>query len=161
MIPMILSLRDEQPVDEKFVRRLVIETVATELGADAWPEPMRSQLLEMQFASRRNGIRADFQSGRSSIIEADGEDAGWLVVADLEGEVRIVEIMVAASARGRGIGSAVLRQVLERAEHAGKPARLHVNAANMGAIRLYERLGFRRTGGDEVSYLMERRGQSG
>jgi ribosomal protein S18 acetylase RimI-like enzyme len=53
----------------------------------------------------------------------------------------------------------VLRQTLERAEKAGKPARLHVNAANAGAIRLYERLGFRRIGGDEVNYLMEWRGQ--
>ena len=54
---MILSLRDEEPGDEGFVRRLVIETVADELGADAWPEPLRSQLLEMQFASRRDAIR--------------------------------------------------------------------------------------------------------
>ncbi len=81
---------------------------------------------------------------------------GWIVVTTMPHEVRLVEIMVGAEFRGRGIGSAVIGEVLASAESAGRPVRLHVNVTNIAAIRLYERLGFRRIDGDEVQHLMEK-----
>jgi ribosomal protein S18 acetylase RimI-like enzyme len=42
------------------------------------------------------------------------------------------------------------------ADRARLPVRLHVNILNRGAVRLYERLGFRTIEDDEVQYLMER-----
>jgi ribosomal protein S18 acetylase RimI-like enzyme len=54
-----------------------------------------------------------------------------------------------------GIGSAVLRELLAEADGAGKTVTLNVNATNRAAA-LYERLGFRRTGGSEVQHYMER-----
>ena len=35
----------------------------------------------------------------------DGVDAGWIYTADLEHEVRLVEIMIADAARGKGAGT--------------------------------------------------------
>lgn len=153
---MRIARRRETPRDETFLRRLIVDTVARELGADAWPEPMRGHLLGIQFDSRRQSLRVNYPDAASEVIEADGRDAGWIVVVTLPHEVRLAEIMVAEEFRGQGIGTAVIGEVLAAAESAGKPVRLQVNATNFAAIRLYERLGFRRIDGDEVQHLMER-----
>jgi ribosomal protein S18 acetylase RimI-like enzyme len=150
-----VALRPESPRDEPFIRRLILETVAQELGADAWPEPMRSHLLEIQYAARRQSHSANYPEAASRVILADGSEAGWVVVTVLPHEVRLVEIMILAQQRGKGIGTAVIRGVLADAGAEGKPVRLHVNVTNHAAIRLYERLGFRRTAGNEVQHLME------
>lgn len=152
---MTAVLRPEEPGDEAFLRRLILDTIAGELGAGAWPEPMRSHLLEFQYAARRHFHGAGLAETSSQIIEADGADAGWLVTTTLPHEVRLVEIMVLPEWHGRGVGTAAIRQVLAAAAAAGKPVRLSVNATNHAAIALYERLGFRRIDGDEVQHVME------
>jgi ribosomal protein S18 acetylase RimI-like enzyme len=54
---------------------------------------------------------------------------------------------VAPRARGRGIGEALVRAVLEQARRLGKSAVvLEVTVGNDAAIALYERCGFERTG---------------
>ena len=153
---MQIKRRRETSADEAFLRRLIVETVGRELGADGWPEAMREHLLGIQYQGRRQSHRVNYPDAASEVIEADGRDAGWIVVMTMQHEVRLVEIMVAAEFRGQGIGSAAIGDVLAAAESAGKPVRLHVNVTNGGAIRLYERLGFRRIDGNEVQHLMER-----
>jgi ribosomal protein S18 acetylase RimI-like enzyme len=150
-----VTLRPECPQDESFIRNLILETIAAELGASAWPEPMRSHLLGVQYAGRRQSFRLTFPDAASYVIEAAGVDAGWAVVRDMPQEIFLAEIMVSPECRNRGIGSTVIRQLIAEAVTRRKPVRLTVNAMNYGAIRLYEKLGFRRMDGDEVRYLME------
>lgn len=152
---MTITLRPETSQDETFLRRLIFETLDSELGASAWPEPMRSHLLGIQYEGRRRSYKVGYPETESSIIQADGEDAGWIAVAALPNEIYLAEIMVLPELRGRGIGTAAIRGILAAAHDAGKPVRLKVNAMNHAAIRLYERLGFRRIDGDEVQHLME------
>jgi ribosomal protein S18 acetylase RimI-like enzyme len=152
---MTVSLRSESPEDDAFLRRLILESVAEELGAAAWPEPMRSHLLGVQCAGRRQSRRVDFPDAASYVIQADGENAGWLVVASMPEEMHIVDFMILPQMRGRGLGTAAIRKILSTAADAGKPVRLSVNPMNRGAIRLYERLGFRKIGQDEVQHFME------
>ena len=146
--------------DEPFLRRLITETIALELGAGGWPEPMRSQLLNLQYQNRRMGPCAGFPGAESHVILLDGEPAGWLYFANLDHEIHIVEIMVLPECRSRGAGAGAIRHVLALASAGGKPVRLTVNVLNAGAIRLYERLGFRRVGGNEVQHEMEARPQA-
>jgi ribosomal protein S18 acetylase RimI-like enzyme len=152
---MEITLRPESPQDEPFIRQLVLETIASELGTPAWPEPMRSHLLGVQYAGRRQSHGVNYPDAASHVIAADGADAGWVVVNTLPDEVRVVDIMVLPALRGRGIGNAVLRFIMAAAAEAGTPVRLNVYITNHAAIRLYERLGFRRIGGDEAQHFME------
>jgi ribosomal protein S18 acetylase RimI-like enzyme len=153
---MSVTLRPESPQgDEPFLRRLIVETVSLELGAAAWPEPMRSQLLGIQYAARRKS-RMNFPDAVSHIIQAYGVDAGWAVVAVTARHVHLVEIMILPELRGKGIGTAVLAEVAGNAAVANKPVRLEVNPVNHSAIRLYERLGFRIVGQDDTHYTMEK-----
>jgi len=154
---MTVSLRDELPGgdDEPFIRRVLLEAIAAQLGAAAWPEALRETLLAQQCAIRLQSRRGAFPRGRGRIVQIDGEDAGWLFVTDDADEIRIVDIVISAARTGQGIGSAVIRGILAEAEAGGKPVRLSVNMMNTGAARLYHRLGFHRTGGDEVQHFLE------
>jgi ribosomal protein S18 acetylase RimI-like enzyme len=152
---MTVTMRPESQQDEPFLRRLILDTIAGELGASAWPEPMRSHLLGIEYTARRQPHRMNFPGAASQVIEADGKDSGWTVVITMPHEVRLVEIMVLPQLRGRGIGAAAIRGILAAAAETGKPVRLNVNVTNQAAVRLYERLGFRRSGGDDVQHIME------
>ena len=116
---------------------------------------MRSHLLGIQYEGRRRSYQAIYPETESSVIQADGADAGWVVVAALSHEVYLAEIMVLPALRGRGIAAAVIGGILATARGAERPVRLRVNTTNQTAIRLYERLGFRRIEGDEVQQVME------
>jgi ribosomal protein S18 acetylase RimI-like enzyme len=64
-------------------------------------------------------------------------------------------IAVVPSARGRGIGKALLEALLARARAAGHQAiSLSVDKLNDGAIRLYEQHGFRRVAESDSSLTM-------
>jgi L-amino acid N-acyltransferase len=65
---------------------------------------------------------------------------------------------VRADARGRGIGTQLLRALIERATALGKHVMVAgVDADNAGSIRLHERLGFTRAGRlSEVGYKFDR-----
>jgi ribosomal-protein-alanine N-acetyltransferase len=65
--------------------------------------------------------------------------AFWLVVD----EIHINNLAVLPALRGRGVGTELLRHVLAEARRLGaRRATLEVRASNVGAQRLYERLGF-------------------
>lgn len=65
---------------------------------------------------------------------------------DADGAGIIHNVAVAALARGRGVGAALLWQAMAGLHAAGARAvKLDVSADNRRAIRLYERFGFRRT----------------
>jgi ribosomal protein S18 acetylase RimI-like enzyme len=129
-----------------------MDTVEAQLGAAAWPADVRETILKLQYQARRQAVRSRFPNGESRIILVDGREAGWLYIAELADETRLVEIMILSEYRGQGIGTTVLRKLIADAR---KPVRLSVDVSNAGAIRLYERVGFRPIGSDEVQHFME------
>jgi len=68
----------------------------------------------------------------------------------------VTDLAFLTECRGRGLGSAALRRVLDAADARGLPVRLHVAAQNLGAQRLYVRAGFRTIGDDGVHLTLER-----
>jgi [ribosomal protein S18]-alanine N-acetyltransferase len=69
------------------------------------------------------------------------------------GIARLYSIAVADTARGRGLGEALLTAAERRAKTRGcRCVRLEVRPDNAGAIRLYERMGYRRIGAYAAFY---------
>jgi ribosomal protein S18 acetylase RimI-like enzyme len=68
--------------------------------------------------------------------------AAWLIERRPD-DIYLSFVEVASSHQGRGIGTVIVRRVLDEASATSRPARLQVLKANPGARRLYERLGFR------------------
>lgn len=78
----------------------------------------------------------------TQIIVVDGVDTGRLNLADQDGDVYIGLIEVDTDFQRQGIGTRILRDVLDEAFNAGRGVRLSVLKVNSDAYRLYQRLGF-------------------
>jgi ribosomal protein S18 acetylase RimI-like enzyme len=88
-------------------------------------------------------LQSRFRRQRWQIIRSDNQDVGLLVVEDEEDAMRLAEIEILPEWQGRGIGSSIVRWLMQEAAGAGKPLTLRVLHVNERARALYERLGFR------------------
>jgi GNAT superfamily N-acetyltransferase len=84
------------------------------------------------------------------VASIDGGDVGLVFGSphhEHAGDAGLYSMWVSSSARGRGVGEALINAVIEWARVAGHPTvRLDVGDANLPAQRLYERTGFVPTG---------------
>lgn len=103
----------------------------------------------------RRRLRDTFSPRYTSVILVDGGFAGSVTVRP-DGKGRLLEhFYLAPHHQGRGLGSAVLRAVLERAAAENEPVRLDVLRGSP-ARRLYERHGFVVESEDAVDVFMVR-----
>ena len=79
-----------------------------------------------------------------AVSEAD-RIAGYLICSRYDQAWHLMNIAVDPDARRRGLGSALLAAMIERAGESA-PYTLEVRTSNAGAIALYERFGFRAAG---------------
>ena len=112
----------------------------------------RTYFAEMDWVNERLGLKRDDQESmfrklwdpaQVCIIQADGVDVGWLQTVVSKSEHMLGQIFVDAPFQRRGIGTEVLRRIIEEASGRGLPVRLAVVKFNPSR-RLYERLGFPR-----------------
>jgi RimJ/RimL family protein N-acetyltransferase len=81
------------------------------------------------------------------VAEAGGEPVGELSLHLARYGVADLSMLIGAAWRGRGVGSALLREGIERARGAGAhKIALQVWPHNTAAVALYERFGFQREG---------------
>jgi ribosomal protein S18 acetylase RimI-like enzyme len=73
--------------------------------------------------------------------QAPGEDIGRLYIERWPTQHRIIDIAFLPEHRGKGLGEALLRDLLDEAAAAAKDVSIHVEKLNP-AMRLYRRLGF-------------------
>lgn len=96
-----------------------------------------------------------FAPSGSRVIIVHGVDAGVVAVEWRDTEAFIGTIEILPEYQGRGIGAAVIRQIIAEAKARGLPAALQVLKINP-ARRLYIRLGFVVTGETATHDLMMR-----
>lgn len=71
----------------------------------------------------------------------------------------MLDIALLPAYRRRGIGSRLMREVMERAQALGVPLSLHVYKGNGGEQRFYEHLGPRIAGDVGAYWFLEWRGE--
>jgi ribosomal protein S18 acetylase RimI-like enzyme len=87
-------------------------------------------------------------------VVCDGQPIGRLIVDRCSDVIRLVDIALLPDHRKAGIGSELLRRLLDEATAAGKPVVLHVARSNPAAT-LYQRLGFFVSAWDDVYLEMQ------
>ena len=82
-----------------------------------------------------------------AVAECGGEKAGYGEIRNIAGEAQIYNIAIAPEFRREGIGAALLRHMIEKAEGDGcSLVTLEVRSDNDAAMALYKKLGFREVG---------------
>jgi ribosomal protein S18 acetylase RimI-like enzyme len=84
-----------------------------------------------------------FDPGSWQIISADGQDAGMIDVGYRPGEIYLARIELLPGYQGRGIGTGLVRELIDEAARRGQDLTLDVLAVNQRARALYQRLGLR------------------
>lgn len=108
-----------------------------------WPE------FEQLYASR----------GEVRTISAAGNTAGYCWIEPRGRELHLHAIFVRSAYRGKGVGTAILRDLEQEFRGKADVFELGVRMSNEGARSLYEREGFETAASlDEIGFLVMRKG---
>ncbi|MEU4677786.1 GNAT family N-acetyltransferase [Micromonospora sp. NPDC023737] len=103
----------------------------------------------------RQRLRDGFTPAHTWVIEVGGEFAGCVALRPAEDAHWLEHFYLAPHLQGSGIGTTVLRGLLERCDREGATVRLNVLQGSP-ARRLYERHGFTLEAEDPVDVFMVR-----
>jgi ribosomal protein S18 acetylase RimI-like enzyme len=148
----VLALRPAGDDDEAFLLRLY---ATTRPDLAVIPEPQRAMILSGQYEAQRAGYSAAFPDSQHLVVEVDGGPAGRLWFHRSHVELRVIDITLLPERQGHGIGTELLRRLIDEGATAGVPVRLTVARDNPRAIALYRRLGFVARAEDELRASME------
>jgi GNAT superfamily N-acetyltransferase len=125
------ALRPAIPADAEFCYRLHKAAMGEYITAIwGWDEQAQRAFHEGAFNPRG-----------WQIITAGAADIGMLDVDHRPGEIYLSRIEIHPSHQGHGIGTRIIRALLEEAEREGQPLVLDVLTVNRRAQALYRRLG--------------------
>lgn len=129
--PLTYHLRQATEADYDFLYRLHTATLKEYVAALwGWDE-----------AAQQRMFRERFEPAARQIVVVDGQDAGDLQVEWREDAAFVARIALAPEFQRRGLGTAILKDILAEAKSRGLPVTLHVLRPNP-ARNLYARLGF-------------------
>lgn len=143
-----LALRRERGEDRPALRALYASTRQEELAAVPWPEATKAAFLDQQFALQHHHYVTHFPAADFLVVVSSGALVGRIyrdgVAPEATGEAcdTVIDVSLLPGWRGRGLGTALLRAVMEDAARRGRGVALSVFVPNERARRLYERLGF-------------------
>lgn len=149
-----ITLRPATAADYHFMRLLYGSTREEEMQRFPFDEHQKREFLDQQFGAQYQHYQLHYPTCERNIIEHEGQPIGRLWVDEWRDQIRIVDIALMPEWRGSGVGTMLLRDVLERGRAAKKPVTIHVEGFNP-ALRLYERLGFVKVDTNGVYYLMK------
>jgi ribosomal protein S18 acetylase RimI-like enzyme len=153
-LPPDVGLRPIVDADLPLLERIYGSTRVEELAQTDWDEAGKAAFIAFQFQAQHLHYTTHYHDAQFFVIERDGEAVGRLYLHWRERELRIVDIALLPDARGHGLGGALLKALMDAAAAAGKTVSIHVEQMNP-AMRLYQRLGFRRIGEHGIYHLME------
>lgn len=137
-----VTLRTRTAADLDALYTLAAELETWEQRNPGRPAPPTREAWQTRIEERD----ANPDGSMSFVIDVDGEAVGTVGVFGIDEVARHGEVGIAliGSARGRGIGSEAMAQILEFAFVRGNLRRIHLEviSSNAAAIRVYEKLGF-------------------
>jgi RimJ/RimL family protein N-acetyltransferase len=149
-----ISARPIQQDDATFLLELYASTRAEELALVPWTDEQRQAFLRMQFAAQQDHYRKQYPLAIHEIVMASEQPIGQLYVARLEHELRIIDFTLMPDQRNGGVGSFLLRRLLDEAALVAKVVRIYVEDFNP-SLRLFERMGFKPVDKEGMHILME------
>ena len=154
MLKSQIILRNAIPEDTQFLARLYFDTRRQEVAAWGWPPQQQEMFLRMQFDAQSRSYRSAYPDATDRIVCLEGSAVGRMLVGQEPSGTRLIDIALLEDHRNRGIGTELLRQLLQKCKSQGRTLRLQVLQGNP-AVRLYQRMGFLQYGADPMYVQME------
>ncbi len=151
----MLRLRPEVAADAAFLSALHDSVKGPELASLPVGDPVRRQLLDMQYRAMTESYHAAFRNGRFDLITLNDEPIGRLISDLNHGLLRIVYIALLPEWRSRGICTALMRSVLETPSRSVTRSEATVALDNPASLRLWSRLGFAERTRTETDLVLE------
>jgi ribosomal protein S18 acetylase RimI-like enzyme len=148
---MNITLRPFTNEYQDFLFHLFANTRQHEIASLGWSAAQQEAFLRMQFNAQQRWYEAAYAEAEHQLIflEPEGPPVGRMLVARGIQENHLIDIALLSEHRGNGIGTELLRELITQSQQKGVPLRLQVLKGNPAA-RLYERLGFKKTGEDQM-----------
>jgi ribosomal protein S18 acetylase RimI-like enzyme len=128
-------------IDLPFVAQVYASTRAEELAVTDWSCDHKAAFLEAQFQAQHAHYQRYYPNADWLVTMRGGADIGRLYLERWPTQHRIIDITLLPEHRGKGLGEALLRDLMDEAAAASKAVTIHVEKFNP-AMRLYRRLGF-------------------
>lgn len=138
-----IELRVMSDADLMFTAQVYAATRQEELAVTGWPQAQIDAFLAQQHAAQHHHYTTHYPGLARYAIRRAGDDVGRLYLYIGQDDVRIVDIALLPPARNRGIGAALLTDIIAHAAGRAMRVSIHVERNNP-ARRLYERCGFTR-----------------
>lgn len=140
--PVSVSLRTVTPADREFLLAVYGGTRAQELAQVTWDEGQKEAFVRWQFELQEAEYKQRYPEARYDVILVDGVPAGRIWVGSDDKQIRLLDIAIIPEFQNRGVGTELLRRLMDEASQANKVLRHMVFVLNDNAHRFYERLGF-------------------
>jgi ribosomal protein S18 acetylase RimI-like enzyme len=133
------------------------------IADEAWLERLRRSVYQELFRStfgrweearHARHFEECWGRGNIAVIELAGERVGMIQLREWPHSIEIDEIQIRPAQQNLGLGTRVLKSTIDRAHAQGRTVRLSVGLKNERALRLYERLGFRRASQTQTHDLL-------
>lgn len=136
-----IRLRPSTPRDAPFIESLFRSTRQHILMADAERDYLET-IVEHQFQLQSDSYEKNFPGAMVFIVEYNDKPIGRVVVDFGSNVAHLVDLMFIPQARGKGLGTSIVRALQQAAAKVGIPMTLVVDQGNRIAKRLYAKLGF-------------------
>jgi GNAT superfamily N-acetyltransferase len=141
-----LTLRKAKTEDLDFLFKVstdAMQPVADALG-DRKPEE-----------ERRTAYEQKFNPEEINVIQSEGLDVGRLRVVRSPESIYIGGIQILPEHQGKGIGTAIFKELIAESEKTGIPILLEVHDVNTNAMNFYKNLGFKEDGKTEKQTILK------
>jgi GNAT superfamily N-acetyltransferase len=151
---MSLSLRDISSDDEGFLLEVYASTRAQEMALMPWTDEQRQAFVKMQFVAQHAHYHERYPDADYKVILQDGEPVGRLYIFRDEANINIMDIAILPRFRKAGIGTALIKEIIDEAAQSQKTVQIYVENFNP-SLRLFQGLGFSIIEQDGINLLLE------
>ena len=106
-----------------------------------WSDNQKNLFLQMQFDAQQQHYQSRYPSASLSVVKHGSQPVGRLYIAELADEIRIIDITILPEYRRQGIGTKLVKDILQTGVRSRKSVQIYVENFNPSA-RLFSRLGF-------------------
>ena len=142
---MSISLRPIESKDKEFLFLVYASTRMDEMAWLDWTPEQKEGFLQMQSTAQLKHYRLNYPRAEYQIIEQNGVAVGRLIVDRSKNPILLMDIALLPEYRGKGVGTALIQDLMAEAAGRGWSLCLHVETFNP-AMQLYSRLGFVKSG---------------